>query len=317
MIVRSRSGLTLLELLLVIFLLSAVAASAVSLVDDADGQARFELTKSRREQIREAILGDGSTVNGQPLARGFLNDMGRLPENLRELVVPVQADGSPITAWDPLESRGWRGPYLRPDYELIGGQYTPVFRDGWKNVSSADDAVNFGWQFLMPGSALSLQSLGSDGVPGVTTASPLYEADLPADSYAGLISANDWRFSLAGHAVSVNITNKTGTDLDTQAWLRVRVPVPNASGWSDGDAHRVELKDSFMTPVNLVLADGDTGTFQFEFEPGDFSPHGQRVFEVVQMQVEDVVGVSDPQPLIVGASAPATLALTLEPEDTP
>ncbi len=93
-----QQGMTLLELLVVIALLSVVGFMALSQVGDDLSQVRYEDTRNRLDMIREAITGDPSrTVNGQPEIRGFVADMGRLPLNLKELIEPPEdcdADGN-------------------------------------------------------------------------------------------------------------------------------------------------------------------------------------------------------------------------------
>ena len=54
---NARPGLTLLELMLVVFILSMVAFSAVSLTNTLDEQSRFEATRDRWDTIRQAIRG--------------------------------------------------------------------------------------------------------------------------------------------------------------------------------------------------------------------------------------------------------------------
>ena len=70
---RHRYGGTLLEVLLVTFLLSTVALAALSVSDRVDLQMRFEDTRSNLERIRGAVTVEtGVTVNGQPVTSGSL-----------------------------------------------------------------------------------------------------------------------------------------------------------------------------------------------------------------------------------------------------
>ena len=88
---------TLLELLLVVFLLAAVAGMASSLGTQVDQQSRYDDTKVRRERIRVAILGEEERRVGQQVAiGGFAADMGRLPESLSEL---IEAPSSANLQW--------------------------------------------------------------------------------------------------------------------------------------------------------------------------------------------------------------------------
>lgn len=210
---RSR-GFTLVELLLVIFLLSSLALVTTLFVDNANEQYRFETTKTRLEQMRRAIVGDTSrTLNGQPEISGFVADMGRLPANLQELVEPP-ADEDHLWAITDIEvgtvvvgtlNGGWRGPYLEAIQES-GVSGVRAYRDGWGNPDVVGDEANFGWVFKLKKSdntdttviaeavALTLQSLGADGAVGQADANNPYQADYPNDGYR--IAPNDWAVDL-------------------------------------------------------------------------------------------------------------------------
>ena len=186
-----QAGLTLLELLLVVTILSAVAYMSLAVVDNGGNQTRFEDTRNRLALIRTAIIGDSSrSLNGQPEISGFVADMGRLPLNLNELVSePVDCDpdtaGNQPCSWgiDAATGlwRGWNGPYLP------ASAGTGVFRDGWGND---DGGNNFGWLFDDAGSpgALIVQSYGLDGAAG---GSDVYEVDYP--TVGPLVAESDWR----------------------------------------------------------------------------------------------------------------------------
>lgn len=218
---RRQRGMTLLELLVVVALMSAVGFMALSQVGDDLGQARYQDTENRLETIRKAIIGDTSrTLNGQPEIRGFVSDMGRLPVNLTELLkreycendrkVKTEADCNAIPGgnWISLpDSRiddattgfgtglrvGWNGPYL---IATADENEASVYRDGWGND---DGTHNFGWRFdpLVPPPApydLIVQSYGMDGTAGGSN----YEEDYPAGVLETLVYNNEYRLSIQG-----------------------------------------------------------------------------------------------------------------------
>jgi len=214
-------GFTLVELLLVIFLLSSLALVTTLFVDNANEQYRFETTKTRLEQIRRAIIGDTSrTLNGQPEISGFAADMGRLPENLQELIeLPVGAyewglESIAVSGVVGVLPGGWRGPYLDAIQES-GASGVRAYRDGWGNPDVTGDEANFGWVFKLKKSddtdttdideavALTLQSLGVDGAVGQVDASNPYQADYPNDGYR--IALNDWALDLAGKSFNIHL----------------------------------------------------------------------------------------------------------------
>jgi len=182
-----RGGFTLLELLLVVTVLSAVAWMSLGVVGNNADQVRFEGTRNRLQAIRRAIIGDTSrTINGQPEVRGYVADMGRLPENLQELTTqgsqPDYGKDEATKLW-----RGWNGPYLPPGFGATGS-----YLDGWGNN---DGSSNFGWSlaFDTPNTGdLTVQSLGRDGA--ADGAEPeLYDADYPAPDAAPLIDADEYQ----------------------------------------------------------------------------------------------------------------------------
>lgn len=211
--VRNRRGFTLLELLLVVTILSAVAWVSLSSVSTTMDQVRFDDTRNRLQAIRRAIIGDISrTVNGGPELRGYVADMGKLPEDLNALMAReyCRTDPKKTTAADcgagwvsqPIFRNysstglwaGWNGPYLPP---AEFSRY-PRFQDGW---GKDDGTVNFGWNYsYQPGDPatewnagyLLVQSYGRDGAPGPLDDNS-FDADYPSTSQP-LVRNSEWRF---------------------------------------------------------------------------------------------------------------------------
>ncbi len=85
---------TLLELLLVVFIMSVLAFSAVSLtetLDSSQDQFRYERARAQGEKLRSAII---DQVESRQSVSGFVADMGDLPDNMTELAFGV-VDGNP------------------------------------------------------------------------------------------------------------------------------------------------------------------------------------------------------------------------------
>lgn len=81
------TGFTLIEMTVVLLLITLMASVAVRETAELGFQTRYEQTKDRLEMIRQAILGNPrQIINGQQAVSGFVADMGRLPDNLRELL---------------------------------------------------------------------------------------------------------------------------------------------------------------------------------------------------------------------------------------
>jgi len=116
----TRNGVTLLELLVVLMILSIILTAAVKTWDVTLERGRAETTSRKLNQLVTAIVGEPDyIVAGQRVDFGFVGDVGRLPANLQELMV------FPIS---PPESSLWRGPYLRSTFN----ESPDGFRiDGW------------------------------------------------------------------------------------------------------------------------------------------------------------------------------------------
>jgi len=278
-----RRSLTLLELLIVVFILAALAASAVSLTGEADGQARQTLTTSRRQQVREAIVGPARQVDQRPVLTGFVADMGRLPRNVQELLAPP-AEGTHLFAHNATyaASAGWRGPYLRGTWEANAATSSPAFRDGWSTVSQTDDATNYGWQVVLDvsdGTYFDLISYGRDGVAGgvgLDTDQPAYPAPLPSPA-PRLVTPSDWSVDLAAapERVELEIFNDTGAPLDPLS-VRLRVVIPSfepgsPADWSVGGLAAWSLEKTTRADISDVgsgaatIAVGGSARVSFDF----------------------------------------------------
>jgi prepilin-type N-terminal cleavage/methylation domain-containing protein len=156
-----QSGLTLLELLVVLTILVALSTVAITSTSGVADQARYEATQHTLENIRDAVIGPANLrdTDGSLLYTGFVADTGRLPKAVAEVVdggtvltlaelvqqpagiaayqvLPaITSNCTPSTEADATDLNikadtvrlgvGWRGPYLR----LPLGNFLP--RDGW------------------------------------------------------------------------------------------------------------------------------------------------------------------------------------------
>jgi prepilin-type N-terminal cleavage/methylation domain-containing protein len=186
---KNCAGFTLIEMLLVVFLIGLVASSMVLIVNDKDDQNRYEQTRVRYQAILDAILGTPKlSLNGQPLVNGFIADMGRLPlpvpsntnglngvYGLDELIQHPRNESDEAT--DALKkvsdhpgcliTSGWRGPYL--------ATFNQSLQDSW------------GADFEYEDDPLSVQSFGKDRAFGTDDSSEddpnnFYEQDFPSSA---------------------------------------------------------------------------------------------------------------------------------------
>ena len=158
--------------MLVVFIMSVLAFSAVSLtetLDSSQDQYRYERAKNQAAELKKAII---DRVETQQVVRGFVADVGALPANMTELAFGV-VDGDPDDSLIPLSDdanpeydfsdvkyempelqlrKGYRGTLLQtaegtprdfyrgsylsnllPGKNIYDGPDKPRFDDGWGN----------------------------------------------------------------------------------------------------------------------------------------------------------------------------------------
>lgn len=228
-------GLTLIELLVVVAILSAASVLVFGVFAEDRTQIRYDDTRQRLQTLYRAVLGHAGPSAASDIAMGFVADNGDLPADLATLLnagtldartarSPVfdpkpddatcENDGSAndivLAASTPVTPPAVHAPAAqlvkghRGDY-LGGLAVNGRFRDGWGNVSSTDDALNFGWATSHdgPNKSLSITSLGLDNVNG--------GLDYAADFGQSLV-AGDWLIPISGWTVQVR--NLRTTDID-------------------------------------------------------------------------------------------------------
>lgn len=273
-----QQGFTLLEMVLVLFLIGLLASAGLLFTEGVEDQAKYDETKRRMELIRKAIVGDHTrTINGAPEISGFATDMGRLPECLAELIFPRNcADDDDLPDWnydaDSGIWLGWRGPYLNTLNDRDG---ISRFRDGYGNIDPdpLEDDQNYGWEYSL-----------DDATGQVILASVGFHIYVPEDDIISeIVSFNDYAVTLAEEwkklpVVFNNILQpKDSTEfinIPTDS-LRIRLNYP-ADGelisWSDGSLDSLPKRDvsAFLSETfpafSLTLI--DNGNIKLPFEDG-------------------------------------------------
>lgn len=271
-LITTARGFTLLEMLLVVLILGALAFTATAFVENGDGQLRYEDTRTRLALIRRAVVGEAAPVyGGQMVVSGYVVENGVLPEAINVLIDtnpgslaanspknPVfdpdpdittglnNTTGSadiPLMAANETLEKGWRAGYLRAAPGSSG-----VFRDGWGTLGAAP---NYGWGFdVSIPDRRTITSLGKDGVVGGATA---YNADM-----IDTISTADWSSSITNLTVRVKaaidipggsgspylgasllvFVNDTSGGFASGRWRRYSTSTINTSSGFDGTGDR-------------------------------------------------------------------------------
>lgn len=297
-------GFTLLEMTVVLLLMTLLASVAIRETNGLSFQVRYEQTRERLERIREAILGNPrQIINGQQAVSGFVADMGRLPDNLRELLQSGSCSDDPTKktpadcgaswGWGNIVTYGgrcsdgtttikaecednghgwlnigWNGPYLQ-----VSGNPgdADVLTDGWGN--------NYHWQ--MAGADLVIESWGKDGLDDPNNACGNYDEDCQ-----GVIAENAYKKSITALSFSIvtsgvfsgscfdsadnpksDLTNYTECTNEnaTNKWIVTPQPQTLCMRiFSRKDGDTVSETESSNQPV--ITQDGSHRVVEFEFD---------------------------------------------------
>ncbi|WAK03175.1 prepilin-type N-terminal cleavage/methylation domain-containing protein [Methylobacter sp. YRD-M1] len=292
-------GFSLLEMLLVLFLMALMASAGLMLTEGVEDQAKYDETKRRMDLMRRAIVGDPTrTVNGSPEISGFVADMGRLPGCVRELLEPNDCANpeNALTEWsiDPGSGlgSGWRGPYIQVLPERDGALR---FRDGYGN-SDTSDAQDSGWIWQLyqadetltddadAASIIRVQSFGLDGAQKYPIGDVTGEVSARPNP---LIGKNDWQVQLP---VTVNVTfiNQSASDLPASNQnIVLRIYLSDLTDFIEGD----DGTNAYLAlDEKSALADGRK-THSFTLNSSPEIAIGTRAYALVCHEVP--VGVPD------------------------
>lgn len=118
---KSETGFTLVELVIIIIVLGIVAAVAIPKIGDIISSSKTTATKEEMQRLKGAIMGNSAVASGGRFSdRGYRGDVGSFPPNLTALVTKPAS----VAAWNPYTRLGWNGPYI----DSTGGDY---LKDAW------------------------------------------------------------------------------------------------------------------------------------------------------------------------------------------
>lgn len=128
---KSESGFTLVELVIIIVVLGVVAAVAIPKIGDLITGSKTNATKEEMLRLKGAIMGNSAATSGGRFSdRGYRGDVGSFPPNLTGLVTKPGG----VAVWNPYTRLGWHGPYI----DSTGGDY---LLDAWGVVYQYDSTA--------------------------------------------------------------------------------------------------------------------------------------------------------------------------------
>ena len=189
----SRNGFTLVEVIVILVVMSILAAVAVPVALRVFETAAEDATRGEMINLKKAMI--GKQDRNQSISRGnfgFIGDMGRLPANLEEL---YRQGSLPGFSYDNgrQAGAGWKGPYITGGFS--GEEADAFTKDGLGN----DYILTVGSSRLEG----VLISSGPDGLPG--TADDIALEILPVETTATLRGAVKDALGNGISNVSVNL----------------------------------------------------------------------------------------------------------------
>ena len=216
-----RSGLTLLELTVVLVILIGLAGVLVPLVTSTGDDARKTTTRATLKSLRDAVLTYYQDMKG--ITVGTAGETG-IPRTLADL--QIQPTGTPT--YNAVTKLGWRGPYL----QQATGRFDLASNDLDKNSFNPPDHP-YGDPTKVPPDPAFLDGWGSPIVLQWPTSGEGGSTDIgDRAKYVRLVSAGDKSSSTGKHRIDTDLSqcaDVRGADkigMDMVLFIRVQDKYP-------------------------------------------------------------------------------------------
>jgi type II secretory pathway pseudopilin PulG len=232
---QRQTGLTLLELVVSLLVLTILTTVAIRSVSGIQEQARYETTRKLLREFRRAILGDGDWSSG---VFGYAFDLATFPDNLRQLLQST-------TLWNPSLAAvsyyydnstkpqtqelgyGWRGPYLAVN---ASADDPSALRDGFGGMegtfsNTTTNTTNYGWSYTFDPTSLTIRSSGADRKLDLSKdCGPNHEEDCE------ILKREEYQFTPRTVTVSLTPLNNTSNNISNSLRVFLAIFARSASG---------------------------------------------------------------------------------------
>jgi prepilin-type N-terminal cleavage/methylation domain-containing protein len=208
-----QSGMTLIELVVVLALLAGLATMALTGVADLGSRGRYDETTARLRLIRQAVAGDGIE------AGRFVRDMGRLPlvqgGGAGQALAELWRDAGGVGYGPATNAAAWpdsiAGLYPHGDVKLICGWNGPYLMVDDPARAESFDGFGNPWGFAGSGVGAAITNVVSYGSDGSAGGSAWDEQDRTLD-VAALLPATE---------LAVVVKARASTNAGEAAWALV------------------------------------------------------------------------------------------------
>lgn len=266
-------GLTLLELIVVLAILSTLGTVMIAQTTSLTDEARYRQTVRTLEELQDAVIGRQPVGAEDPTAvpPGFVSDMGRLPVADADLTLTELWSPDPFVAADLLFRPrpvagldgeleilcGWRGPYVR----LPVGSSRLL--DGWGGPYGLTDRD--GLDVDMPGDPVGQVMSSGPGVGSAFGSDPLSPFEVVFANAAAGIDRVSGSLPLDGLSIRFELPPDPSGTVDEDGVVRIYEVVngvPSLLRQSEVFSVTASATDPTSTVVPVVFNDppGPTGS---------------------------------------------------------